>query len=349
MRPAGWAFALMMLLGLPMAWNTGNQLLYLLFAGVCAFHAVSLVWAACFSSRGIVLTRAAPYAVQRGEFFWVRVRIENRRRLIPAFSLCIGREQPSRHVLAHVACLPAGRAVEVNIPHSLARRGPHRLPPYTLFTSFPFGLIERRRHFPDAVEVLVYPRAHAVRANVLDRFRVGRQVPHGVAGDGDEFFTLREYVIGDDPRRIAWRVSARLGRWIVREMSRERSRYIVFVLDTRRRDDSGDHDENFEEAVEMLASLAVTLLRRHYNVAVYAPGFAVEGGEGATQERHVLDLLARVMPTAPDDPRWADAVRRGKESAWSTVILVSSDPRAWGAVAPGVGARVLDPREIVYA
>lgn len=339
----------MMVLGLPMAWNTGNQLLYLLFAGVCAFPVVSLLWAAFFSVRGLVMTRSAPYAVKRDEPFWVRVRIENRRRLIPAFSLRVGRLQSYDETLAHIACLPPRRAVEIVVRETLANRGPHLLDPYDLRCSYPFGLIERRREFADAIEVLVYPRVRAVRTNVLDQFGAGRLVPNVAAGEGDEFFTLREYVVGDDPRRIAWRVSARVGKWIVREMARERSRYVVFVLDTRRRKGIDEFDLRFEEAVEMLASLAITLLRRHYNVAVYAPGAGVDGGEGTGHERRVLDLLARVVPSAPDDPRWAEALRRGKECAWATVIAVSPDPESWGAGVHGADARVLDPRKVIHA
>ncbi len=347
--PVGWAFVLMMLLGLPMAWNTGNQLLYLLFAGVCAFPVLSLVWAVFFSVRGLTMSRVAPHAVQRSEPFWVRVRIENRRRLIPAFSLCIGRAALRGDALAHVVCLPAGRAVEIAVRHRLAHRGPHVLEPYALRCSYPFGLIERRRVFADQAEVLVYPRVHAVRTNVVDEFGAGRQAPSVATGEGDEFFTLREYVNGDDPRHIAWRVSARLGKWIVREMSREHSRHVAFVLDARRRADVEDFGRRFEDAVEMLASLAITLLRRHYNVAVYVPGGAVDGGEGATHERRTLDLLARVVPCAADAPAWPEAVRRGRECTWAAVIVISPDPGSWGGAVYGVDARVLDPRKVIYA
>ncbi len=51
---------------------------------------------------------------------------------------------------------------------------------------------------------------------------------------GTEFESLREYVPGDDTRRIDWKATARRGKLIVRNYEEERSKDIVILLDCGR-------------------------------------------------------------------------------------------------------------------
>lgn len=53
-------------------------------------------------------------------------------------------------------------------------------------------------------------------------------------GEGREFERLREYVRGDDPRRIDWKATARRGGLIVKEYEAERSQSIVLAVDAGR-------------------------------------------------------------------------------------------------------------------
>jgi uncharacterized protein (DUF58 family) len=55
-----------------------------------------------------------------------------------------------------------------------------------------------------------------------------------IRGQGSEFDSLREYVIGDDVRSIDWRSSARRSDVVVRTWRPERDRRVVLVLDTGR-------------------------------------------------------------------------------------------------------------------
>jgi uncharacterized protein (DUF58 family) len=53
-------------------------------------------------------------------------------------------------------------------------------------------------------------------------------------GQGSEFDSLREYVIGDDVRSIDWRATARRADVVVRTWRPERDRRLLIVLDTGR-------------------------------------------------------------------------------------------------------------------
>ena len=55
-----------------------------------------------------------------------------------------------------------------------------------------------------------------------------------VRGQGTEFDSLREYVVGDDVRSIDWRASARAADVMVRTWRPERDRRVLLVLDCGR-------------------------------------------------------------------------------------------------------------------
>ena len=55
-----------------------------------------------------------------------------------------------------------------------------------------------------------------------------------VRGEGTEFDSLREYVVGDDVRSIDWRSTARRGEVLVRTWRPERDRRVLIVIDSGR-------------------------------------------------------------------------------------------------------------------
>ena len=58
--------------------------------------------------------------------------------------------------------------------------------------------------------------------------------PTTLRGAGTEFDSLRAYVLGDDPRDIDWRASARAPELMVRQWRPERDRHVVIVVDCGR-------------------------------------------------------------------------------------------------------------------
>ena len=58
-------------------------------------------------------------------------------------------------------------------------------------------------------------------------------IPVLIRGQGTEFDSLREYVIGDDVRSIDWRATARRADVVVRTWRPERDRRVVIVLGHR--------------------------------------------------------------------------------------------------------------------
>lgn len=345
---SGMVFLLIGALLLVAALNTGNNLFYIVLGGVVSFLLMSLILAV-WTLRNLRLRRDAPAIVQRGEPFLIEVRIENRKQVMPAIGLCV---EPvgaadEREPLAFLMKVPARRAAMLNVSYVLHRRGLHRIPPFRVSTGFPFGLIERSCRFEDELEVLVYPRVRPMRAAVVEQLPGPVATARSASADGEEYFSIREYIPGDEIRRIAWRLSARRGTWMVREMSHQHSRFVVFALDTRPAPGIENFPERFEEAIEVTASLAVTLLKRQYNVGIITPDTSIEGGEGSSQERKILELLARLQPSSPVSD--FDTKLRKLESHEARLICISPDEAQWGKRLTAGGLWVLDPRETTHA
>lgn len=328
--------------------NTGTNLLYLILGGAMSLLVLSAILRTV-NMLGVKVSRTVPKVAFRDQPVNAEIRIENRRYLLPCIGLRIELADAPGAVLGYALKVPARRCAHVSTKLSFPKRGVHRVPPTDVVSSFPFGFSDCWRRFDDGAEVVVFPRVRPVRSSALEHTRGESFTSRVASADGDEFFSLRDYIHGDDVRRVSWRASARLGKWVIREMSKDNSRFVIFALDTRWTREDPDFAEHLEEVIELVASFAVMLLSKQYNVAIQTPDRGLDGGEGSGQERRILDFLARAMPQDPVEyPSFEDMVV-AMESRAASVVYVSPDPARWG-MRSGLGApRALDPREIVYA
>ncbi len=347
----GWpgvVMAVIAVLLLLSAWNTGENLLYIVLGGVLSLLVLSGLLARA-NLAGLSFGRETPHAVFRGDMFLVHATIRNHKRLLPSVSVRIEDGTQPGETAAYALKIAARSAVQLDVEHEAARRGVMMLPDYTVASAFPFGFSERRHTLRDAHEVLVYPRVRAVRTAAIERTPGARLMPRHRSNDGDEYMSLREYVPGDDIRLIAWRVSARVGTWMIREMGMGNVRSVVFFLDTVRAPYLPDFDERFEEAVELTASIAVTLLSRQYSVGIILDDAQLALGKGTQQERRILELLARVQPDDGEhEARLASEARR-LQGEPVHLVCVSADPQKWGHGEGPEGMRVLDPGDMIHA
>lgn len=102
----------------------------------------------------------------------------------------------------------------------------------------PLGLVWRQTSYPTAGGVRVYPDIREAKKNELYAHRNRRPEPGlrrmRMRGQGREFESLREFVVGDEIRHISWPATARRGKLITRQYMIERSQNIVVLLDTGR-------------------------------------------------------------------------------------------------------------------
>lgn len=210
------------------------------------------------------------------------------------------------------------------------------------------GLFECTRIHTSDGEVVVYPRVHRVDRSTLERLDDSGNRPRPTLSRGDEFYALREYVPGDDIRHISWRVSARVGELIVRELEPGSVRSVVLIVDTRGVPSSIETDEHFETAIEVAASLAVAFLERQYSLAMVTPLGNIPLGQGEGHISRAMDLLARVT-AVPYETLGDDWYRASGDLAGAMKICISTDAAQWGGSALSGSVRILDPEEVLRA
>ncbi|HEX5224917.1 MAG TPA: DUF58 domain-containing protein, partial [Solirubrobacteraceae bacterium] len=155
--------------------------------------------------------------------------------------------------------VPRAAGGAVTLAPTMSRRGLHRIGPSQLRIADPLAIAARELCSPDT-EVLVLPRIEAIPARRLALLgaaprdaRAHRREPAGAEADG-----LRPYRPGTPANRIHWPSVARTGALIERQLSAERDRHALVVLDGRAPADG----RAFDMCVRAAASLATGIARR---------------------------------------------------------------------------------------
>jgi uncharacterized protein (DUF58 family) len=133
--------------------------------------------------------------------------------------------------------IPADGRATVTTTMQPTRRGDKSAGKVTVRSVGPLGLAARQasRAVPWTVRVLPPFLSRKHLPEKLARLRqLDGQHRSLIRGQGSEFDSLREYVVGDDVRSIDWRSSAKRSDVVVRTWRPERDRRVVLVLDTGR-------------------------------------------------------------------------------------------------------------------
>jgi uncharacterized protein (DUF58 family) len=222
---------------------------------------------------------ASPDRVARGEPATMTLTVHNTSKLRAA-NLVAADRCGSSTVPVPLLRLRPGRDTTVQYPVPTQRRGVVPVGPLRVTRTDPLGLLTLSRTYGGVATVWVHPRIHLLRAVPAGMARSldGRidKVPQGTI----TFDSLREYVIGDELRRVHWRSSAKVGELMVREQLDTSEPTIVVLLDDR----GGAHPEvrdgtadSFEACCEAAASIVAAAVREDLPVALHlvsgpAPG-----------------------------------------------------------------------------
>ncbi len=133
--------------------------------------------------------------------------------------------------------IPAGGRARLVTTLAPVRRGDQDAAQVTVRAVGPLGLAGRQYSHAVPHRVRILP-PFLSRKHLPSRLAKLREldgaVPVLIRGQGTEFDSLREYVVGDDVRSIDWRATARRADVVVRTWRPERDRRVVIVLDTGR-------------------------------------------------------------------------------------------------------------------
>jgi uncharacterized protein (DUF58 family) len=316
-------------------------------AGVVA--AVCAVAYVAFGLRLTVTRQVEPERVTRGEACRQTLTVRNSSRFrgvtLIAHDVCGAGTVP-----VPLLRLRPGHDTAVTYPVPTARRGVVRVGPLRVTRRDPLGLVGVARNNGGTAQVWVHPRTHPLVAVPVGVARSldGRvdKVPHGTI----TFDALREYVIGDELRKVHWRTSARVGQLMVREDLDTSLPRVVVLVDDRRavyRDvtEVGESDD-FEAVCEAAASVIVACVRADLAVELLVAsadrslGTGAHRAAGPADASPMLDRLAEAAPAAAPDVLDTATRRLRQHKLGDTLIYLTGSGRPddlapVGALAPG--------------
>lgn len=243
--------------------DADNNLLMIIF-GLCVAGLILNLFSAWRTLRGLSVQRIVPDVLVAGQPFVIRYSVTNIRRWSCARCIHLQDVLPSSGPMADpeafISVLHPGETVTLNVPAISRLRGRIKFSMIRLATSFPFGALTKVVTIHREHEVAVFPALGRLLADVKAASRSsdassGEGVPARMIGD-EEFYGVREYRIGDNPRRIHWRRSARTGQLMIREMARTREHQLWCVVNTR----IDPHDPEQADRLELVMSCAATVI-----------------------------------------------------------------------------------------
>lgn len=195
--------------------------------------------------------------------------------------------------------VPGGGEAAAEYTVTPPARGPYQFEGINLRWSGPLGLVARQKrvHAPEVGRV--FPRYVDYSRYVLEsRLKIRREGPqrHRIAQRAEEFESLRDYVPGDDTRRIDWKATARRDHLIVRNYEEERSKDVMVLVDAgRMMAPEADRLTKLDRAINAALMLASVAAERKDKVGllVFAdePVAFLPPAAGRDQVKRFLDAL----------------------------------------------------------
>ncbi len=243
------------------AWNTGNNLLFLVLSFLTSALVVGF-FVGSFCLKKLDIKMRFPETIFAGETTPIIVSLHNRKRIFPTFSVIaevrgtsreksvffdeiknmltenwaekITRPPIIKRTLDYFINVPRKDTVENKVGQIFERRGRFIIKDFELSTKFPFGFFRHRyRLSAQETEIIIFPQLAPIDKETVDLpLEIGKFATPK-RGLGQDLLSMRDYQPMDDLRHVDWKATARTNRLIVREFSAEDDKRITFVFDTR--------------------------------------------------------------------------------------------------------------------
>lgn len=303
---------------------TGSSDLHMVSLGLLVlpgFAAVFIRW----SRHGLRATRRlSQRRVFAGSPLRVAIEVQNTSRSPASLVLLEDRLPASlgRAARAVLGGLRGRQRQTISYTVHCGRRGRFHVGPLVASVTDPFGLAHRKQEFPDVHELVVYPHVDDLRAQSAARTEggAGDTTARQLYRSGEEFFTMRQYEMGDDLRRIHWPSTARTGRLMIRQDEAGRRAAATVFLDTRRAAYGGDQD--LERAVSAAASIGTLYLRGGIDLRLGTVDLVPQ----RMAPEAFLESLALVEPSSEKQLARSLLPLRDRSATGSALLLVTGLP-----------------------
>jgi uncharacterized protein (DUF58 family) len=242
-------------------------------AGVLAL-AVPLLSALAILRSRVQITnrrRVEPRRTMAGGSVTVHLELSNRSRLACGAMMLEDELPVALHGSARFVVDGLQRRQSRTVSYRMPQlpRGRYQVGPLHLRLTDPFHLVDIRRSFSSAADIVVTPVIEPVdRPEPLRSADIGDDGGSTAIGTrGADDASTREYRVGDDLRKIHWRSSAKVGSLMVRQEERPWQGALTVLLDRRagahvesgRRPDDDSRDARRASSLEWAISAAATV------------------------------------------------------------------------------------------
>ncbi len=352
---------------------TGHPVIFLFAFFALIVGIIPELWYRNALSHLVIRQHVSQHRVFPGEKVVLSITVENQKLLplswlevkdeIPSsVTLLTGHASPTykvtRNALVNAFSLWAFQRVTRRCHLRCMSRGVYTFGPAVLRTGDPFGWLLREESVSAHEALLVYPLVAPIESFGLPpRHPFGeRTTPRRLLEDPSRIAGVREYMVGDDPRRIHWKATARAGalRSKIYEPSSQYRLLILLDINTYSEPWMGIDPELQELAITAAASLAMWALDERYTVGMVANslmmGLADERMDGqnepgphsipeaqafihrvrvplasdAGQRERILSALARLIPYFGSPIDELIEAERDALPPGTTVVLISA-------------------------
>jgi uncharacterized protein (DUF58 family) len=187
-------------------------------------------------------------------------------------------------------------------------RGEYTIGPAVLRGSDPLGFFPWKKQYREVQTLIVYPEVSPISLPFRTGLPAGSiRVESRIYEDVTRYRSLREYLPGDDFRRICWKVSARTGRLYSMDYLPTLYAPVLILLNLNREDYPDRYRYHWvERAVVLAASLVIHFLALKQEVGFLAcasfkngsgiPAAEIRGSHGHGMT--ILEMLARINVSA---------------------------------------------------
>ncbi len=206
-------------------------------------------------------------------------------------------------------------------------RGVYRIGPATVVIEDPLGVAESIGLAHNIDRLVVFPAVEDLTGlpagRGLDPSADATRASFSQVG-GEDFFTLREYQVGDDLRRVHWPTSAKRDELMIRQLEAHWQSKALLILDPRAI--SYADDASFEHAVSGIASVLRHFYRSGYRPTLWAGGSSFVLVDSADTYARAMEELAMVRVTEPIDLTRALASQRGRQGTGGVLLMMTGVP-----------------------
>jgi len=311
----GWIFLFILLIVAIAAFNTGNNLIFIVFAAALSLVVVSEVLSA-WNLRRLMAEMDLPECVPALETFVSVVSLDNPRPWTPAFSCFLTGSlervldpstpsiQPTElhSPLAYFPFLTSHQRARQSLWLRLPQRGLYHLTALEVSTQFPFGFVKWKRNIRRNDKLVALPEVEPPNEFFEMLPLLSGAYESYYRGSGSDLHSIRDYRAQDNARFLDWKASAKTSQMMIREFTKEDDRKCCFVFDGTATDFKESDRPAFEKAVKLCASALRHFHKMGCETRLMTTLQCTPYGQNIASLLESLKILAVIQPQAgPSD------------------------------------------------